>query len=119
MKRKIFTTALLVCSFMVCLAAFADLAGKWTAIIRMGDGNEIAITYIFKTDGEKLTGTVISPNGELPIYDGKITGNDFTFKVDVGDTQLLNVGKITADSTYIDADFNGRKLHSKLKRASN
>ena len=117
MKRKILTTTLLVCFVMVCLAAIADLTGRWNGKITMADGSEIMLTYVFKADGEKLSGSIISPQGELPIYDGKINGNDFSFKVDVGDSPILSTGKFYGDSVAVDATLEGRKLHTTLLRA--
>src|ERR1700712_3673447 len=117
MKRKILTTAALLCSFIVCLAAIADLNGKWAGVIKMGDGNELPLTYLFKVDGEKLTGSVTSPQGEIPVTDGKISGSEFTFKLDVNGTTITNAGKYYGDSTVINSDFNGQKLHLKLLRS--
>lgn len=118
MKRRIFTTALLVGSFAICLAAVADLTGKWKGTFKIADGREIPLTYIFKVDGEKLTGSVTSANGELPMYDGKIKGADFTFKIDVNDNPVLNTGKFYGDSTTVDVQFGERKIHTKLVRAT-
>ncbi|MDB4926875.1 hypothetical protein [Mucilaginibacter sp.] len=117
MKRKISTTILLLCSVFVCLAAIADLTGNWKGVIKMGDGNELPLTYVFKVDGEKLTGSVISANGEIPMTEGKVNGADFTFKIDVNGTTIVNIGKYYGDSTVVNSDFNGRKLHIKLIRA--
>jgi hypothetical protein len=117
MKRKFLTTTLLVCCVAVCLAAIADLTGRWNGEITMADGSEVMLTYVFKVDGEKLGGSIITPQGELPIYDGKIKGTDFTFKVDVGDSPIVNTGKFYGDSVAMDATLEGRKLHSKLLRA--
>lgn len=117
MKKKIFTTTLLVGCVLMCLAAIADLNGKWMGNVKMSDGNEFPLTYIFKVDGEKLTGTIQSPQGDLPMYDGKIThGTDFTFKVDVNGAVVPNSGKFYGDSVTVSADLNGEKLHSTLKR---
>jgi hypothetical protein len=120
MKRKIFTTTALVCCFMVCFAIAADLAGKWTGTLKTPDGNEIPLTYIFKTDSGKLAGTVSSPQGDVPITDGKLNGNDFTFSLSVNGTDIKNTGKFypEADSVGMDIDFNGMKFHTTLKRDS-
>ena len=118
MKKRILTTALLAGTFAICLAAVvADLSGKWKGSFKMGDGRELPLTYVFKVDGEKLIGTITSSNGDLPIYDGKVKGADFSFKVDVNDRPLLNTGKYYGDSTTIDVTFGDRKIHSKLLRA--
>ena len=50
MKKKFSILALLVCSFVVCLAAFADLNGKWKGVLKLADF-ELPLTYTFKVDG--------------------------------------------------------------------
>ncbi|MDB5003097.1 MAG: hypothetical protein JWQ34_1322 [Mucilaginibacter sp.] len=118
MKRNILTAALLLCSVLICFAAaITDLTGKWKGSVKMADGNEFPLTYNFKVDGQKITGSVLSPQGELPIYDGKISSDkDFTFKVDVNDNPVPNVGKFYGDSVTVVADLDGQKLHATLKR---
>ena len=54
----------------------------------MGD-NPFTLTYAFKQDGEKLTGTVTGPQGDpLPLSDGKVVGDKVSFyvQVDMGGT---------------------------------
>jgi hypothetical protein len=102
---------------MVCFAIVADLTGKWTGSLKTPDGNEIALTYNFKVDGDKLTGTAESPSGQVAINDGKINGTDFTFKVTVDGNDYPHTGKFYTDSCGIDIDFGGQKLHTTIKRA--
>lgn len=118
MKRKIFITALLSCCFMLCFAAFAALDGKWNGSIATPDGQSLNVTYTFKADGEKLTGTAVSPMGEVNIEDGKIKGDDFTFKVNVSGTDYPHKGKVYADSCAMDIDFGGSSSHFVVKRAN-
>jgi hypothetical protein len=117
MKRKIFTTTALICCFMVCMAIVADLTGKWTGTIKTPDGNEIAVTYNFKVDGNTLTGTADSPNGTVTVDNGKIDGDNFSFKVTVDGNDYPHTGKMYADSCGMDIDFGGQKLHFTIKRA--
>ena len=116
MKKKFSIAALLVCSFVVCLAAFADLNGKWKGILKLADF-ELPLTYTFKVDGENLTGTIGTGQGEFPIADGKIKGNDFSFSLDFNGNKIPNTGKYYGDSTIITQDFNGNKSNIKLTRA--
>ena len=116
MKRKLFTTVLLLCSVIICLAAITDLTGKWAGVMKFGEGTEFPLTYVFKVDGEKLTGSIVSSQGEIPISDGKVTGADFSFKIDVNGNTIVNTGKYYGDSTIVNSDFNGQKLHVKLTR---
>jgi hypothetical protein len=116
MKLKLLTTGLLLGSVLVCFAAIADLTGKWSGNLKLADGNTLPITYQFKADGEKLTGSVVTPQDELEIYDGKIKDKDFTFKVDVNDNPVPCEGKYYGDSVVVTANLNGAKLKSTLKR---
>jgi len=120
MSKKLFTTVALVCCFMICLAvAIAELSGKWTGTITGPDGQDITLTYTIKVDGDKLTGTGESNGNSVNIDDGKITGNDFTFKVTNSEGVVIpHKGRYypEADSVGMDIDFNSMKFHCKLKR---
>jgi len=120
MKRRIFTTVALVCCFMICFAIAADTAGKWAGTLTAPDGNQYPLTYTFKTDSGKLTGTGSSPEGDVAITNGKLNGNDFTFTIGVGGVDIINTGKYypTGDSIGLNIDYNGMKFHSTLKRAN-
>jgi hypothetical protein len=120
MSTKLFTTAALVCSFMICLAAVVtDLSGKWTGTIKAPEGQDITLNYNLKVDGKKLTGTGESEGNTVTIGEGKIIGNDFTFKVTNSQGVVIpHKGKFypEADSVGMDLDFNGMKFHTTLRR---
>jgi len=118
MKRKFFTTTALLCCFVVCFAIVADLSGKWTGTFKSPDGNDFTLNYTFKVDGGKLSGTVESPQGEIPITNGTVNGSDFSFTISVNGTDIKNDGKYYAegDSAAIFGDFGGNKFHIPLKR---
>jgi len=59
----------------------ADISGKWTGQVPRG-GQTVETTFVFKADGDKLTGTVSDgQGGTLEIADGKITGDTVSFSV--------------------------------------
>jgi hypothetical protein len=118
MKRKVFTTAALICCFAICLAAaIADLTGKWTGTLKMQGEDDFPLSYSLKVEGDKLTGSAHTPDGEVNITDGKINGNDFTFNVPIHDGNVPHVGKYYIDSVGMDITINNTKFHSTLKRA--
>lgn len=117
MKKRIFTTSLLVCCFVAVFAFIADISGKWSGSLNTPDGQEIAVTYNFKVDGDKLTGTAESPMGTVDVEEGKISGDSFSFKVNVSGTDYPHAGKIYADSLAMDIDFGGQKSHFIVKKA--
>jgi hypothetical protein len=76
---------------MICLlcgiAYAAAIDGKWYSERKMDRGGQefvIKQTFEFKSDGAKLTGTLTMAFGDMeprsiPISDGKIDGNKFSF----------------------------------------
>lgn len=119
MKRKLLITTALLCFFGAAFAFIADVNGKWTGKISAPDGNEYPLNYTFKMDGDKLTGSGTSPQGEMPIGDGKLKNDSLSFTVDVGGVTVLNSGKYFAagDSISLNIDYQGYKMHSTLTRA--
>jgi len=119
MKRKIFITSALICFVTICLAAMADLSGKWTGQITTPDGNQLSINYVFKVDGNSLTGTGQGDGDPEEIKDGKINGNDITFKIVGSDgSEYPHTGKYfpEGDSISMNLEAHGTKFHATLKR---
>ena len=54
---------------MVCLAAIADLNGKWAGKLVYND-TEYPLLYDLKVDGDKLTGTALTTEGTTQITEG-------------------------------------------------
>jgi len=117
MKRKAFMTTALVCCFMICLAAIADLNGKWRGSVTAPDGSEIQLTYNFKVDGDKLTGSAESDGREVKIDSGIVKGNDLKFSVTNTEGIVIpHEGKYYDDSVSMNINFQGTKFHTTLKR---
>jgi hypothetical protein len=77
----------------------ADVTGTWKGEVSTPDGNTFSLTYTFKQDGTKLTGTV--PQGDqLPLDNGKVEGDKISFSVKVdmnGGTTFSSEGTINGD----------------------
>lgn len=120
MKRKILTTVLLICCVAIGFAAvFADLNGKWSGVLNAPDGNQYPLTYSFKVDGSKLTGTLDVNNISVPIDSGRVSGNDIMFSVTVEGVPYPHKARYysAGDSVAVDVNFAGTKTHTTLKRA--
>jgi hypothetical protein len=126
MKQLKYWLALCAALLMVfgakSIFAATDMTGTWTGTMQAPDGNSFSLTFMFKQDGAKLTGTVAGPQGEpLTIDNGKVDGDKFSFTVSFNGTTITHSGTITGDeikmTTKADqADFPGGQLT--LKRAS-
>jgi hypothetical protein len=57
----------------------ADVTGKWVAQVPGRDGQTRETTFNFKVDGDKLGGTVSGRQGDVPLADGKVQGDDLSF----------------------------------------
>ena len=84
------------------LALFAgDPSGKWTWEMEGRDGQKRSQTLTLKAEGDKLTGTMPGRQGETPIADGKVSGDDVSFSItrSMGgeSRKLLYTGKIVGD----------------------
>ena len=93
------TGALLVAGTLALHAA--DISGKWTAQVPGRDGQTRETTITLKQDGEKLTGTTSGMNGDMPISDGTVKGDDVAFTVvanfNGNEVKMLYKGKIGAE----------------------
>jgi len=99
-KRTVFLSVCFVLAAL-SLAWAADVDGKWTAQVPGRGGQTRETTFTFKAEGEKLTGTVSGMQGDNPISDGKISGDEISFTVKVSfngnDITLLYKGKVSGD----------------------
>jgi opacity protein-like surface antigen len=68
MKSKFFGA--LVLAALATASFAADVTGKW----EMG-----GITFDFKAEGEKLTGTASNGRSDLPVSDGTVKGDEIAF----------------------------------------
>jgi hypothetical protein len=101
MSRRILISVLVLTSISL-VALAADLNGRWEGKLSIpGGGDEMTIAFTFKVDGDKVTGSVEGPMGTMPISNGKITGDDFTFTVDFEGNAMPHKGKITGDTVKI------------------
>jgi hypothetical protein len=123
-RRILFATAVL-CVIFAGAALAADISGNWSGTMQMGD-NPFTLTYAFKQDGEKLTGTVTGPQGQpLPVSDGKVVGDKVSFfvQVDMGGNpaKFMSQGIVKGDeitlTTKVEGgeDFGGAMVLKRVK----
>ncbi len=115
MNTKIFNAIVLcICGVLFCLIA-ADVNGKWRGVIDY-NGRDVAISYEFKTEGSKVTGTAETPLGIVPIEEGKLEKDMLTFKANLNGETATHAGKLSADSINLKLNYQGLDYKVVLKR---
>lgn len=117
MIRKSLVIGLFVIAFAALCLAASDPSGKWEGTINTPNG-DIKLVFTFKVEGDKLSGTVESPRGERPITDGKVSGDDLSFKVTAGDNVMTYQGKMSGDSMNMKSQGPRGERELVLKRAA-
>jgi hypothetical protein len=100
----------------------ANVDGKWTASVPGRQGNTQDVTFTFKTDGNKLTGSVSNPRGERPIEDGKVDGDNIsfsqTFERGGNSMKIMYNGKVSGDTIEFTRGMGERETKFTAKRAN-
>jgi hypothetical protein len=78
--------------------AATDVSGTWTGSFAGPDGGGgMQISFTFKQDGAKLTGTVQGPQGDaMAISNGKVDGDKISFTVAFNGMTITHDGTVNA-----------------------
>jgi len=90
MTKRSFVFAAFLLALSAVTALAADVTGNWSGQFAGPNGDGMALTFSFKQDGAKLTGTVQGPQGEpIEISEGKIEGDKISFTVTVNGQMVI------------------------------
>jgi hypothetical protein len=112
-----YLTAAVLLIALAIPAFSAGVDGKWTATIDGMDGAKTELTYNFKVEGTKLTGTVVSSAMTLQLADGKVEGNNISFTATSDQMSIPTKGTISGDEIKLVSDVMGTSTPILLKRA--
>jgi len=121
-RRAMMVGLLILSAAWVAVAADANpVDGRWQGSIS-GPNGDFTINFTFKAEGTKLTGTVATPNGDVPIEEGKLDGDKIYFETHFQDSVIKHQGTISGDTIQLkvngpwgDSDMTLKRLAEKTK----
>ncbi len=114
-RRAMMVGAGIAMTAALCFAG--DFNGRWETTISTPNG-DMQLTFNFKVDGTKLTGTVESPNGETPLEEGKVDGDKISFKTHFNDAEVNHEGTLSGDTIDLKVQGPWGESDMTLKRAA-
>ena len=104
---------ILIALFAVTASA-ADVTGTWKGSMETPQG-AMENTFVFKADGEKLTGTIsMGQFGDAEISEGKLDGDNLTFAVvrnfNGNEFKLVYKGKLKDNQILLNITIPGRDI---------
>ncbi|WP_089319419.1 outer membrane beta-barrel family protein [Pontibacter ummariensis] len=92
-------------------AQAGGLSGRWS-----GKVGEREITLDLVAAGNTLTGTVETPMGRVPLSNGVVNGETFSFNLAFGPNTVPYKGTVVGGKLMISVDFGGRAMGGTLER---
>ncbi|MEY4383411.1 MAG: hypothetical protein RI995_953 [Bacteroidota bacterium] len=112
MKKVFLTLSLML--FTTVAAFCADINGKWVGKIM----DQYDISFTFKVDGGKLTGTTKDPSGQdVEISNGTIDGDKIKFTIDVMGSAVEVNGTLASDILKMKMNVMNNDLEFDLKKS--
>lgn len=112
-RKTLFVSACLVMA-MATLTWAADVTGKWMAQVPGRQGATVETTFNLKVEGDKLTGTMSSPQGDVAIGEGKVSGDDISFSVtrefNGNSFKIIYKGKVAGEEIKFTRTIEGRDV---------
>ncbi len=113
--KKLLISVILFLTFMV-IGLAAGIDGRWEGTFSSPDG-DMDLVFNFKADGQNLTGSVDSQMGEMPISNGKINGDEFSFDVDAMGEAITHKGKVDGDKIHLNVSSSFGEWELDISRA--
>lgn len=111
MKFRLATVGIAMCLVVACShtpnSEHRDLTGHWQLTTTSKVGSQ-DVELVVHQSGHTLTGTVLSPMGEVP-YSGRVDGSDvsfeFTLRAAGRDLKINYVGQVEGDTMHGSTSF--------------
>jgi hypothetical protein len=110
--KRVLITSVLALVFALVGHAQSGLTGKWEGETK--SGSQVTLDLIAK--GTTLTGTLTNGGQTIPIENGKVTKNTFTFTATRGEQTDGFTGELEGDQITVWIDRQGRDRAAVLTR---
>ncbi len=100
--KTCFTVLLLL--VLIAAGKAQSLDGSWKGEMR-GPNGSMQLIFTFKVNADSLNGNVSSEMGTLPIENGKVNGNKFSFDVDVNGQTIHHTGVLDSGIVKLKLPF--------------
>lgn len=110
--NRILTGTLIALMWAAVVHAQTAITGKWQGETKSGSQVALDLTATKTT----LTGTITQNGQTLPIADGTVSKDTFTFNVTLGDRTEGFTGKLAGDEITVRIDRRGPESAAVLKR---
>lgn len=96
--------------------ASSKINGSWKGTVS-GPNGDMELLFTFKVNGDSLSGTDESVMGVLPLLNGKVNGNEFSYDIDLGGNLISHNCKLIDDNTIdVKAMIMQNEIDMTLKR---
>ena len=85
-------------SLILGVAGAADVKGKWSVNAKSQSGREYKLELVVREDAGKLQAILSSDEGSVDLGDVRLEGQDFSFKIPLGESPYLVKLTVAADS---------------------
>ena len=94
----------------------SKINGAWLAKVQ-GPQGDMELTFTFKVAGNTLTGSDSSAMGSIPLTNGVVHGNEFSFDIEMQEMKISHACKyLDDDSIDMKVNISGQEMDIKLKR---
>lgn len=101
---------------MAGMTAYAqsDITGKWKTTLS-GPQGEMELTFNYKVDNGVLTGTIASQMGEIPLENGKVEGDNFSYDFAIQDMTISHTGEVVSEDELMVKSQRGEMKLTRIK----
>lgn len=99
---------------MTTFAQTNPIDGNWKGTRETPNGT-FEISYTFKVEGDKLTGTWKTQFGETKIENGKVEGKKFSYSISFNDMTINNTGELINENEIVTKNERGEMKLTRVK----